>query len=229
VLELRKKSVRVLLEKLGGLRQIHSPPKSALVAQKRSDVARLLQGRAVSHYLDLPSLVNDLSHDQVHGIIYFLHPTAAEGAFLLGLSGDVAALLKAGKELPDEMASQPPSFPESYYNQWSNYTETATHTYNFCISPITPHAVRGVVWIPSQKNIGEDVSRYEPALNAYANSLAETYGQDKVTFAYAQPTAKLVEGITKSQIKNSMSVEFDAWPRSLKDIAARLGALAAEK
>jgi len=142
---------------------------------------------------------------------------------------DVAALLKAGKELPDEMASQPPSFPESYYNQWSNYTETATHTYNFCISPITPHAVRGVVWIPSQKNIGEDVSRYEPALNAYANSLAETYGQDKVTFAYAQPTAKLVEGITKSQIKNSMSVEFDAWPRSLKDIAARLGALAAEK
>jgi len=86
-----------------------------------------------------------------------------------------------------------------------------------------------VVWIPSQKNIGEDVSRYAPALNVYANSLTQTYGQDKVAFIYAQPTTELVEGMTKPQIKNSMSVEYNEWPKSLMEIAARLGALAAEK
>lgn len=141
---------------------------------------------------------------------------------------DVAAMLKAGKELPAEMASQAPAFPQPYYNQWSNDTETATHTYNFCISPTTPYAVCGVVWIPGEKNIGEGVSRYAPALNAYANSLAETYGQDKVPFVYAQPGAELVEGIKEPQIKDSMSIEFNEWPKSLKEIASRLGALAAE-
>lgn len=144
-------------------------------------------------------------------------------------NSDVAAMLKAGEELPAEMASQAPAFPQPYYNQWSNYTETATHTYNFCISPITPYAVRGVVWIPGQKNIGENVSRYAPALNAYASSLAQTYGQDKVTFVYAQPTAELVEGMTKPQIKNGVSAEFGEWPKTSQDIAAKLGALAAEK
>lgn len=142
---------------------------------------------------------------------------------------DVAALLKAGKELPDELAASPPSFPQPYYNQWASRTETATHTYNFCISPITPYAVRGVVWIPGKNNIGEDVPKYAAALDAYAKSCAKTYGQEKVSFIYAQPTAELVEGITKPQIKNAMSVEFSEWPKSLQGIAAKLGALAAGK
>ena len=139
---------------------------------------------------------------------------------------DVAALLKAGKELPEELAARPPAFPAPYYNQWASRTETATHTYNFCISPITPFAVRGVVWIPGKNNIGEDVSKYAPALNAYAASLAKTYGQEKVAFVYAQPTAELVEGIAKPEIKNAISVEFGAWPKSLQSIAAELGRLA---
>jgi len=140
---------------------------------------------------------------------------------------DVAALLKAGRELPAEMASKVPPFPQPYYNQWASYTETATHTYNFCISPITPYAVAGVVWIPGQKNIGEDVSRYAPALGVYGNSLPQTYGQDKVAFVYAQPAAELVKGNKKPKIKNSVCVEFDKWPKSLKDIAAKLGESAA--
>jgi hypothetical protein len=144
-------------------------------------------------------------------------------------NSDVAAMLKAGKQLPAKMASSIPPFPAPYYNQWSNDTETATHTYNFCISPTTPCAVKGVVWIPEQKNIGEDVSRYAPALKAYANSLAETYGQNKVTFVYAQPTGELVKGITKPKIKNAISVDFSKWPKSFKEIGSRLGAAAAGK
>ena len=142
---------------------------------------------------------------------------------------DVAALLKAGKELPDELASSPPSFPAPYYNQWASRTETATHTYNFCISPITPFAIRGVVWIPGKNNIGEDVPKYAAALDAYARSCAKTYGQEKVSFVYAQPTAKLAPGITKPQNKSAMSVEFGEWPKSLQSIATELGRLAAQR
>ncbi|MCP4450122.1 MAG: hypothetical protein GY809_01565, partial [Planctomycetes bacterium] len=138
---------------------------------------------------------------------------------------DVAALLRAGKTLPAEMASQAPAFPQPYYNQWSNETETATHTYNFCISPITPYAVRGVVWIPGEKNIGQDVSQYTAALEAYAHSLAQTYGQDKVLFAYAHPSTKLVDGVTEPGIQHGMRADLQAWPKSFKDIAARLGVL----
>jgi len=142
---------------------------------------------------------------------------------------DVAALLKAGKELPDELAASPPSFPQPYYSQWASRTETATHTYNFCISPLTPFAVRGVVWIPGRNNIGEDVSKYAAALNAYASSLAKTYGQDKVAFVYAQPTAELVPGIGEPKIKDGIMLEFGEWPKSLQSIGTALGELAAQR
>ncbi len=138
---------------------------------------------------------------------------------------DVAALLKAGQDLPDEWSSRAPSFPQPYYNQWASRTETPTHTYNFCISPLTPFAVCGVVWVPGKENIDEDVSRYPASLKAYAKSLAETYGQDKVSFVFAQPSAELVKGMTKPDIANSMSVEFNEWPKSLQEIATKLGAL----
>jgi len=142
---------------------------------------------------------------------------------------DIVALRKAGEELPEELAKSLPSFPVPYYNEWVSRTETATHTYNFCVSPLTPFAVRGVVWIPSKDNINEDVSKYGAALSAYAKSCAKTYGQEKVSFIYAQPTEALVGGITRPRIKNGKSAGFGEWPKSLRDIAAKLGALAAEK
>jgi hypothetical protein len=143
-------------------------------------------------------------------------------------NGKVAALLEAGEEIPTELADRAPAFPEPYYNQWASRTETATHTYNFCISPLTPLAVRGVTWIPGKNNISEDVSKYAPALEVYAASLADTYGQQNVPFLYAQPAASLVEGIGTPQIKGALSIGFDEWPRSLEAIATGLGALAAE-
>ncbi len=140
---------------------------------------------------------------------------------------DVAARLERGEELPDEMAERPPAFPQPHYDQWASRTETATHSYNFCISPLTPYAVSGVAWIPGKDNICEDVARYSPSLEAYAASLPETYGQQKVPFAYAQPAASLVDGIGTPKIAGAASVLFDAWPKSLQEIATQLGAKAA--
>ena len=141
----------------------------------------------------------------------------------------VAALLEAGEEIPTELADQAPAFPAPYYNEWASRTETAMHTYNFCISPLTPLAVRGVTWIPGKDNISEDVSKYSPSLEVYAASLAETYGQEKVPLLYAQPAASLVGGIATPQIERALSIEFDQWPKSLEAIATQLGTLAAEK
>ncbi|NQT36118.1 MAG: hypothetical protein HQ581_01435 [Planctomycetes bacterium] len=142
---------------------------------------------------------------------------------------EIVALRKEGGDIPRALGEKAPDFPQPYYNQWVSETETATHTYNFCISPNTPLAVSGVVWIPGEKNMGEDASRYKAALEAYAASLPQTYGQDKVAFVYAHPTADLVEGIATPRIENSVHVEFSEWPKSLQDIATRLGALAAKK
>jgi len=144
-------------------------------------------------------------------------------------SREIVALRKAGRDIPRSLGEKMPEFPEPYYNQWASETETATHTYNFCISPNTPLAVSGVVWLPGKANMGKDVSKYSAALKAYAASLLQTFEQDKVAFVYAHPSAELVEGITKPRIENSLKVEFSEWPRSLKEIATRLGALAANK
>jgi len=141
----------------------------------------------------------------------------------------VAALLEAGEEVPPELADRAPAFPEPYYNEWASRTETATHTYNFCISPLTPFAVHGVAWIPGKDNISEDVSKYAPSLEVYAASLPETYGQEKVPFLYAQPAAALVQGIAAPRIEGALCVVFDQWPKSLESIATQLGTLAAEK
>jgi hypothetical protein len=85
-----------------------------------------------------------------------------------------------------------------------------------------------VAWLPGKDNIDDDASRYSASLNAYASSLAETYGQPQVEFVYAQPTAELVEGIARPQIKNAKSVKFDEWPKSLQQLATQLGELAAD-
>ena len=155
---------------------------------------------------------------------------AAVGEYIKALkkyNRDIEKLRKSGREIPMEMAKQAPPLPQPYYNQWASRTETATHTYNFCLSPLTPFAIRGVVWIPGEKNISENVSKYAPGLKAYAASLAGTFGQDQVPFIYAQPSPKLVEGIAQPQIKNGRYVEMTEWAKSHKEIATQLGKLAA--
>ena len=82
--------------------------------------------------------------------------------------------------------------------------------------------VAGVIWVPSESNIGENPAQYAAELEIYADSLPTTYGQDKVQFLYAQPASSLVEGITAPKIPGAKSVVFDRWPKSLQEIATEL-------
>lgn len=138
----------------------------------------------------------------------------------------VAAIVGAGEEVPDDLADHVPAFPQPFYNEWVSRTETATHTYNFCISPLTPFAVRGFAWIPEMDNISDDVSRYAPSLELYAASLPQTCGQERVAFVHALPAPTLVEGIGRPDIEGAAAVEFHEWPKRLDALAAELGAAA---
>jgi len=87
-------------------------------------------------------------------------------------------------------------------------------------------AVAGVIWVPGPANIGYTPGDYAAEVETYARSLPATFGQDKVPFLYAQPSAILVPGITAPKLENAASVEFDQWPKTLREIAAGLGAAA---
>jgi len=101
-----------------------------------------------------------------------------------------------------------------------------TYAYNWCVSPFTPMAVSGVIWVPGQFNIGHVPAEYAAELEVYARSLPGTYGQDQVQFLYAQPAGSLVDGITAPSLPAAKHVTIDSWPKSLKEIAAQLGRLA---
>jgi len=140
-------------------------------------------------------------------------------------AASIADLRKAGKEIPDQLAAAIPTFPAPPYNEWVGYTETATHTYNFCLAPNTPCGVRGVVWMPDPTNLGKDKSRYSAAVAAYANSLPITYGQEKVPFVFAHPK----DGGEAPKLPNAARIDFAEWPKSLADIATQLGTAAKSK
>ena len=73
---------------------------------------------------------------------------------------------------------------------------------------MTPMAVSGVIWVPSENNIGYVATNYAAELEIYAASLATTYGHNKVQFIYAQPTESLVKGITTPGIAEAKMVVF---------------------
>ncbi len=141
---------------------------------------------------------------------------------------DIANKLQAGEEIPVALAESSPPFPTPYYNQWVSRTETATHTYNFCISPLTPNAVRGVVWVPEQDNISDNVAHYAPSLALYAASLPQTYEQPVVPFLFVQPSEAVVPGITAPTIKNATRIDISEWPKNWSAVATQLGEAAAK-
>ena len=142
-------------------------------------------------------------------------------------NAQIKTSLEAGDEVPAELADSAPPFPQPYFNEWSDETQTPTHTYNFCISPLTPWGVRGVVWVPDAGNIGSDTGRYSASLEVYANSLAQTYGQARVRFVYAHPLDALVPGVGQPKLEKAMGVVFDRWPKSLESLATKMGKAAA--
>ncbi|MEM7474298.1 MAG: hypothetical protein AAF483_04840 [Planctomycetota bacterium] len=116
-----------------------------------------------------------------------------------------------------------PAFPEPGKNSTVASDTIPTYAYNWCVSPMTPMAVAGVVWVPNENNIGYQPEQYAAELETYANSLAATYGQQQVPFFYAQPSPSLVKGITTPSIDAAKSASFESWPKSLRDIATKLG------
>ncbi|MGI9240325.1 MAG: hypothetical protein ACR2RV_05960, partial [Verrucomicrobiales bacterium] len=131
-----------------------------------------------------------------------------------------------GADLSEGIALAAPAFPEAGKNGTVPPDTIPTYTYNWCVSPLTPMGVAGVIWIPSESNLGETPADYAAEMEIYASSLAPTYGQDKVQFLYAQPAGPLVDGITAPEIPGAKSITFDEWPKSLKDIAAEMAKLA---
>ena len=130
-----------------------------------------------------------------------------------------------GKD-PSSFASQAPAFPEAGKGDEIPSDTIPTYAFNWNVSPLVPMGVAGVVWVPSESNIGEKASEYATELEIYAKSLPETYEQGRVPFFYAQPTSSLVEGINLPQIPGSKYLTFDEWPKSLKVLAVSLGKMA---
>ena len=140
----------------------------------------------------------------------------------------VQDLIKASQRGEDSstFALQAPTFPEPGQSETVARDTIPTYAYNWNVSPLTPMGVAGVIWIPSASNIGENPDDYAAELEVYAKSLPQTYGQKEIQFLYAQPTAAVVEGITAPKIPGAQSITIDQWPKSLKEMAAALAALA---
>jgi len=140
----------------------------------------------------------------------------------------VQDIIKAGQSGTDSSsyALQAPAFPEPGQSETVARDTIPTYAYNWNVSPLTPMGVAGVIWIPSESNIGENPADYAAELEIYVKSLPQTYGQKSIQFLYAQPTAAVIEGITASNIPGAQSIPIDQWPKSLKELAARFGKLA---
>jgi hypothetical protein len=141
----------------------------------------------------------------------------------------VKTIIDAGKSGADMSKGLPlggPAFPVAGRSGTVSSDMIPTYAYNWCVSPLTPMAVSGVIWVPSENNIGYTPANYAAELEIHARSLTDTYGQDKIQFIYAQPASSLVKGITVPNIPGAKSITFDKWPKSLKDIATEMAKLA---
>lgn len=152
----------------------------------------------------------------------------ATADYVQSVKADVAKIVALVKQGADLSAAplQFPAFPEPGQDGEVKPDSVPTLAYNWCVSPLTPMGVAGVIWVPGAANLGYVPADYSAELELYAHSLPATFGQESVRFLYAQPSPQLVPGITQSQIENSSYVEFDEWPKGLRDLAVRLGAAA---
>lgn len=152
----------------------------------------------------------------------------ATAEYVQAVKAEVAKIVALSQKGADRSGAplQFPAFPEPGRDGEVKPDTVPTMAYNWCVSPLTPMGVAGVIWVPGNANLGYTPADYSAELEIYAKSLPGTYGQGKVPFVYAQPSSKLVEGINKPRIENSATVEFDEWPKSLEAIATKLGSKA---
>ncbi|SVE35814.1 uncharacterized protein METZ01_LOCUS488668, partial [marine metagenome] len=83
------------------------------------------------------------------------------------------SITEAGKRGadPSSFALKAPSFPEAGKSGTVPSDTIPTYAYNWCVSPLTPMGVAGVIWVPSESNLGEDPDHYAAELETYAKSL----------------------------------------------------------
>ena len=148
----------------------------------------------------------------------------ATAEYVKALKAEVAKVADMARQGADMSGAplQLTPFPEPGRDGAVKPDTVPTLAYNWCVSPFTPMGVAGVIWVPGKDNLGYTPADYSAELELYARSLPGTYGQDNVPFLYAQPAAKLVPRIAAPSIPNGKAVTFDAWPKSLKTIAAEL-------
>ncbi|MGI9497487.1 MAG: sialate O-acetylesterase [Mariniblastus sp.] len=145
------------------------------------------------------------------------------------VSGFVTTIIDADRENKDLAKVAPlggPAFPEAGRSTKVSADTIPTYAYNWCVSPMTPMAISGVIWVPSENNMGYEPKEYAAELEIYAKSLSSTYGQDNVKFIFAQPESSLVPGITAPKIPTNNNATFSQWPKSLKDLAIEMARLA---
>jgi hypothetical protein len=119
-----------------------------------------------------------------------------------------------------------PPFPEAGKGSEVPSDTIPTYAYNWCVSPMTPMAVAGVIWVPSESNIGYDPSVYAAELEIYASSLNGTYGQDDVQFIYAQPSEAMFENLAVPKIPAAKKITFESWPKSMQQTAIEMAKIA---
>ena len=144
------------------------------------------------------------------------------------VKSSIKEIIEIGNSRDDPSSNAPlqlPAFPKAGTNSLVKSDTIPTYAYNWCVSPMTPMAVAGVVWIPSEFNIGYTPEDYAAELEIYAKSLPGTYGQARIPFIYAQPTSTLVNGITEPNIPEAVSISFDKWPMKLDRIATEISKL----
>ena len=144
--------------------------------------------------------------------------------YLKTVKAEVAKIADMGSRQCN-MAAAPlqfTAFPEPGRDGGVKPDTVPTLAYNWCVSPLTPMGVAGVIWVPGPANLGYTPADYSRELEIYARSLPATYGPEKVSFFYAQPAPSMVDGITAPDIPAGKAVTFDAWPKSLKEIAIQL-------
>ncbi len=129
---------------------------------------------------------------------------------------------KLGKDLSKVAPLRGPAFPEAGQNPNVKGDTIPTYAYNWCVSPMTPMKVAGVIWVPSEYNIGYTPEDYADELEAYSNSLTRTYGQEEIKFIFAHPSNNLIDGISAPKKETGQIVTFNQWPKSLKELATKM-------
>jgi len=148
----------------------------------------------------------------------------AIAAHIEAVKAEVAMIADRAKKGGDLSAAplQMPAFPEPGRDGGVKPDTVPMLAYNWCVSPLTPMGVSGVIWVPGEANLGYAPADYSAELELYARSLPATYGQKQVPFLYAQPSPALVKEIAAPAIPGGKAVTFDTWPKSLKAIAAEM-------